>query len=167
MRSLIGSLLACWWTSLVSKWMKTQKDKTPFTLSHGLFEDMVLTYFPSLNRARETEDAWEDEERNTSCPHLCYHLEVVSNLSKGVTSVSLPNGWHKMSFFSLLSSRWKIIPVIPFLISAGQVRNINELVVGRQERNLTSYNRGTWALMSLFLCFQVSAQGCPGRHPFH
>ena len=31
----------------------------------------------------------EDEERNTSCPHLCFHLEVVSNLSKGVTSVSL------------------------------------------------------------------------------
>ena len=31
----------------------------------------------------------EDEERNTSCPHLCSHLEVVSNLSKGVTSVSL------------------------------------------------------------------------------
>ena len=33
--------------------------------------------------------ALEDEERNTSCPHLCFHLEVVSNLSKGVTSVSL------------------------------------------------------------------------------
>ena len=31
----------------------------------------------------------EDEERNTSCPHLCSLLEVVSNLSKGVTSVSL------------------------------------------------------------------------------
>ena len=49
------------------------------------------------------EDAWEDEERNTSCPHLCYHLEVVSNLSKGVTSVSLlilsPTGWQKVIFF--------------------------------------------------------------------
>ena len=44
---------------------------------------------PKSNKIVMEDGILKDEERNTSCPHLCYHLEVVSNLSKGVTSVSL------------------------------------------------------------------------------
>ena len=59
------------------------------TISFKTFDhqpDRVFPFPPAVNfkrKIRKCQDGWW--KRNTTCPHLCSHREVVSNLSKGVT----------------------------------------------------------------------------------
>ena len=53
---------------------------------HPFFLAAAKNHFflwPPLWKERKCQDGWW--KRNTTCPHLCSHREVVSNLSKGVT----------------------------------------------------------------------------------